>query len=496
MIWVFTWVISAQRYAPTQDSAEPAPLTVCRSLRGQANMCLAENDTSQLKDRIPVLFIHGWNRQSIPAPPDTKSLANLEKYLKKIVWVSDDFKFYTVSYWSNATDLRSMGKVLNELVSDMDGKDRDFRKQKLVIVAHSMGGLIARSFTEENVLHGAPAGKRVRRIVTLATPHHGTPAANGPARDAKAGPFVGTIIKDFDAGLFNQNLTWSTDDRYEMHWDNYDGLLDYQRFPSEANTWLDHLNRYGHYQKLVSAYGGVFEPSKGANHCLTPDYDCYATIFKLVLGVDKTDGVVPFASASFDKCRGCITHEPLNGYNHSQMASGLKKSDSNLFGLVAGDLSDLVSKRDSRFDSAVFFGDKNDEPFHNLRNWGKVQKSNFGQGYDRAVPTTGLSSVDLFVQPPRHPNQDLQADKAPLGEYDLLVEYDEQTCRSQYTAYVNGDMVGAFSHGVGRGDNGVMLFVIPVKDIKSRRVTVSFESNMSPCLPLVKAVEISVRGQP
>jgi len=43
---------------------------------------------------------------------------------------------------------------------------------QVVIVAHSMGGLVARAWMRD---HGAP---RVARIVTIGTPHHGTSLAN------------------------------------------------------------------------------------------------------------------------------------------------------------------------------------------------------------------------------------------------------------------------------------------------------------------------------
>ena len=484
------------RHNPNEPAPLPTLLPVCLPTQGDTTMCLVSYGPKPLQGRIPVVFIHGWNRNGVPAPPEPEDMLNLIRYLHPITWVSEKFKFYELNYFSNAASIRTLGTTMARLVAAMGVQDPDFLRQKLVIVGYSMGGLIGRSFMEENILAGVPAGTRVLRLVTLATPHHGTPVTNGPARDAKAGPLVGPLIDLFDNGLFNVNLTWSIEDRYGLHWDNYDGMLDYQRFPSDANLWLDHLNRYGKFQNKISAYGGVVQPVEDINRCVALDFGCLAAVLRAALAIKQSDGVVPLASASFANCNGCISHDPLVGYDHLQMASGLSANDSNLFGLVAGDLSDLVSSNDARFDSAVFFGDENDEPFHNLRNWGELQNPNFGQGRDRAVSTSGRSSVDLFVTPPQHLGQDFVAnDVAPAGEYDLLVEYDQQTCRSQFTAYANGDMVGTFSHGVG-SDDGVVPFVIPAKDITGRRVTVSFQSDFSSCLPLIKAVEISVRGNP
>ena len=61
---------------------------------------------------------------------------------------------------------------------------------KLVIVAHSMGGLVARAWLRK---HG---GARLARVITLGTPHHGTCLASfGVGRNAaqmrRAGPADG-----------------------------------------------------------------------------------------------------------------------------------------------------------------------------------------------------------------------------------------------------------------------------------------------------------------
>jgi pimeloyl-ACP methyl ester carboxylesterase len=47
----------------------------------------------------------------------------------------------------------------------------------IVIVAHSMGGLISRHYLESGLFDSAPGYRNVRTLITLATPHYGSPFA-------------------------------------------------------------------------------------------------------------------------------------------------------------------------------------------------------------------------------------------------------------------------------------------------------------------------------
>ena len=54
-------------------------------------------------------------------------------------------------------------------------------RNDIIILAHSMGGLVARAYMAET-----DGGDKVAKLITLATPHHGTPAANSATRNAIA----------------------------------------------------------------------------------------------------------------------------------------------------------------------------------------------------------------------------------------------------------------------------------------------------------------------
>lgn len=73
----------------------------------------------------------------------------------------------------HAFDYRSGGSVEQHALRLKRELDTHVRGGGISLVAHSMGGLVARFYLQQ--LGGA---RRVRRLVTLGTPHHGTHAAN------------------------------------------------------------------------------------------------------------------------------------------------------------------------------------------------------------------------------------------------------------------------------------------------------------------------------
>ncbi|SFF83594.1 alpha/beta hydrolase fold [Duganella sp. CF458] len=83
------------------------------------------------------------------------------------------------------------------------------RSEKVVIVAHSMGGLVARAWLRR---FGA---SRAARIITLATPHHGTDLAHmGPGHNARQMRRDAEWLAQLDAadrgqrGLFTSIYSW------------------------------------------------------------------------------------------------------------------------------------------------------------------------------------------------------------------------------------------------------------------------------------------------
>ena len=105
----------------------------------------------------PVLLLHGYGCNS--------------GYWAHLVPLLDDARI------SHAcADLEPLGGEIDGYVpavaSAIDALCRDSGAQQVVILAHSMGGLVARAYLRR---HGTA---RVMRLITLGTPHHGTSLAN------------------------------------------------------------------------------------------------------------------------------------------------------------------------------------------------------------------------------------------------------------------------------------------------------------------------------
>ncbi len=276
-------------------------------------------DTGAVGSRLPVLLVHGLGGSN----EGWESF--LRAYERNAAW-RVAFKPYTFRYATDAAEVnadaaapRSIPAVAGALRDAMqafydlrpEAPHFGFGGKRVIVVAHSMGGLVARSMMQEQVFRdGQRGGQKVLRLVTLGTPHHGS-----PLMDAGLALGLNTIaeLSDTYAGFLAQ-LTWT----------NYDGL---DMFGGRCNPWLAGLNNYapatggrhgrcgtvvanplpGYYEKIV-AYGtgalqdkdvdlggpGVYKPGSPPSLRLTSQYllGAYGRPY-------PNDGIVPLASAQF-----------------------------------------------------------------------------------------------------------------------------------------------------------------------------------------------------
>jgi triacylglycerol esterase/lipase EstA (alpha/beta hydrolase family) len=243
-------------------------------LSAQANCSDPKSDLAALirtgpdsSGKTPLILIHG--KGGTPGNGDSRkdNLAWNEfraAFLKIDPAVSGRYAIYLFQYCSDRESVSSIAVKLRDLV-DARLSDRDH-----VIVAHSMGGLIAKSYMAETQhisgrWKGKMSGESVIGLVTLATPHHGTPGANDPSTMAK---FVPDRYEVIYSAL--QNIYWqrkrekddlavappTTPNRADLRWDNYDKKLD----PSsdDINTVLASTNSaFAPYQPKLIAYSGM-----------------------------------------------------------------------------------------------------------------------------------------------------------------------------------------------------------------------------------------------
>jgi pimeloyl-ACP methyl ester carboxylesterase len=280
-----------------------------------------EVDTSVLGTRIPLVLVHGLGGSA----EGWESF--LRAYDRNPSWRSA-FKPYSFQYSTSQSEvdadpnaprtLTALGAALRDAMQGFYDKpaaapDFGFGNKRVLVLAHSMGGLVARSMMQEYAFRdGQRGGQKVLHLITLGTPHHGTPLAN-------AGISLGyQTIADLSGTYagFLKDVTWT----------NYDGLNMAGRL---CNDWLARLNNYapstgatygncgaipasplpGYYEKII-AYGasdlqdrdfpsgdiGVYKPGS--------DLSSYWFPHELLLnGLSRpypNDGIVPFASAQFN----------------------------------------------------------------------------------------------------------------------------------------------------------------------------------------------------
>lgn len=105
----------------------------------------------------PVLLVHGW-------------LCNGGYWQPMIRRLRRDFcHIYTVNL---EPPLAGINRYARDLAQAVDDICVQTKSPQVLLVCHSMGGLVARAYVQR---HGGD--KRVAKIVTLGTPHHGSRAA-------------------------------------------------------------------------------------------------------------------------------------------------------------------------------------------------------------------------------------------------------------------------------------------------------------------------------
>jgi len=324
---------------------------------------LLESDNTPLNGRMPVLFIHGFANSGLPADPDWAAFDNMLVYLKEHGGFQR-FKPYRITWYSNrpGVPVSQIAAELAEAISQYSVLDPQFGAQQIAVVAHSTGGLIARELLVQHLTEGSATFKnklayyKVARIITLATPHHGSPAANGDALDVAAGNYVGVLLTK-PARVFVERIwglvRFDAQTRLDLHWDNFSATspdgdwysgLPYFLFQGERNGWLEGLNTSTLADAKLVTWAGYISP------CIISDLE-YCVADKLIRWSRATsgssDGVVPLESALFETpsgtYRGATVHV-LAGYDHSDMHEGkvqpdLSRQDPWLFGGVLGDLN-------------------------------------------------------------------------------------------------------------------------------------------------------------
>jgi len=317
--------IQAQSAGPPIVALPAPPLAVARSSSGDVvppTVSFLIHRERPSSSRTPLILVHG-----IHGTEPEESLEQVNRYWENFLQQFDGdttlkskYDVYIFQYRSNVETVPKLAQEFGTWI-DLELIDRPH-----VIVAHSMGGLIAKYYATEYVHRkgkwaGTHGGESILRLITLATPHHGTPAANDFGALTK---YMGLGWKQvFDhvnfaywtknAGFFSvPSLNSGNPNRSDLRWDNYDGAI-----TEDVNGWLGLVNqKFKNYASKLVAYGGWLAP-KFPNWTAALAYaqiPAAATTYNdrarlnfandaLLYGMDRkfgsTDGLVPSGSALF-----------------------------------------------------------------------------------------------------------------------------------------------------------------------------------------------------
>jgi surface antigen/pimeloyl-ACP methyl ester carboxylesterase len=268
------------------------------------------------KKKIPLILVHGIHESDELSVITNKGESwrrfiaafNANNDLKKA------YAVYSFQYYSDQEGVEALATQLGIAIDNTLG-DRPH-----VLLAHSMGGLVAKSYMVDyhhlsGAWLGSDGGNTTALLITLATPHHGTPAANdADAIDRYIALGWESIFRGGNIYYWigNENgllpaITSNAFNRSDLRWDNYDGSI-----KTDTNPWLGFANRrFQQYKTKVIAYAGVLRDPSVLTGAVTAvqvrlrtlaDHQKLLFLNRLLLHglksqFGRNDGMVPYYSA-------------------------------------------------------------------------------------------------------------------------------------------------------------------------------------------------------
>jgi triacylglycerol esterase/lipase EstA (alpha/beta hydrolase family) len=252
----------------------------CVSVRAQCNAESAKLGTLvKLSDddgkKPPLLLVHGI--QGIKPNGDIAILDDYWKVFLDTFWknykaLQATYTLYVYQYCSDRVEVSAIAAELRNLIDD------NLTDRNHVILAHSMGGLVATAYMADTVhLKGnwkdKAGGDTTIGLITLATPHHGTPGANSPKTLERYVPLLyrlfypraNKLYWESTLGRSHPAVNDSTlPNRSDLRWDNYDLRFDNasERAVVDLNKKLYDRNQlFKKYDAKLIAYSGYLANS-------------------------------------------------------------------------------------------------------------------------------------------------------------------------------------------------------------------------------------------
>ena len=225
--------------------------------------------------KTPLILIHGWQpgmrHCSIGAPPFSSFFPEKSDWSSLIAGIPSSLLSYYEVWIARYPTFQHIDRSASDLAADIS---QFLPNRNVVIVAHSMGGLVAGRYM---VAH--PENK-VTRLITLATPWLGSPLAEPGFGTYRQGAFQGCSLFGYVAGSDLVETLTGTDGGSDL-WSGNAFLT--QMLPP---TKVASLN-----SKVTAIFGGI---TAGTDHGRVYNLG-YCLLSNL--GNPSNDGVVPDASA-------------------------------------------------------------------------------------------------------------------------------------------------------------------------------------------------------
>lgn len=221
-------------------------------------------DSTPLGYRTPLVLVHGNNMEN-------ENQFGWRRYLKEF---KNDrafqrrYKVYLLS-WDSSYPNAYNGLAMGYLVDNLP----ELQNKNITIMAHSRGGIIARYFMNQYTVRngnrqGQLGGEKVNWLVTLATPHRGSPAADEiwdrfsfdyNHWDLTAFSLCSVSFSDWFFKDSYKFLLWDDVDNEltneEATWDSACNLGNYTAYLMSNATDLRMLNQNERYYNKIIAFG-------------------------------------------------------------------------------------------------------------------------------------------------------------------------------------------------------------------------------------------------